>query len=439
MEVPDARRRPGRPPTRLDPDSSSAARLGAAIRSGRLEHGLTLRVLADQIGFSVPHLSAVERAEKPASEQFVAACDDVLDAGGELLALLPYVVYERAAERHRNQARRRWGRAPTTARTAPGTAIGPGAAQDPDSEIVSWLGRLFPEYSSADYMLGPRHLLPVIAEHLRIIDGLVSSTDAPNERLLLVGARYAEFACWLHQDAGSLRRAAHWADRALRWARLAGQDGLASYVLMRKSSLATSRRDPRAAVALAREAARPSSALTGRAQALAAQQEAHGLALAGSEIGAQRCLDDAHAALQVNGNGTGPGRYCGPAYIELQRATCWLRLGQPARAIAVFERELAGLPEVHRRDRGVYLAQLAAAYAADRRPEEAARAAWEALTITRLTGSARGAAGIGQAWRALTPWHRHRPIDELGQAIAAWVHANRAERAADTRPSPNRR
>ena len=57
----------------------------------------------------------------------------------------------------------------------------------------------------------------------------------------------------------------------------------------------------------------------------------------------------------------GPGRYCAPAYVEIQRAATWIELGRPERAITLFEDSLARLPSVHRRDRGVYLARLASA------------------------------------------------------------------------------
>jgi len=100
--------RRGRPPKPLNPDASSAARLGAALRARRLETGLTLEALAGLIGFSPQHVSQVELAQASVSGQFVAACDRALDANGSLLALLEPVVYERARERHdRSAARRR--------------------------------------------------------------------------------------------------------------------------------------------------------------------------------------------------------------------------------------------------------------------------------------------------------------------------------------------
>jgi len=101
--------RRGRRSQPVDPSASSAARLGAEIRARRLERALTLQELARDIGFSTAHLSAVELAKAPVSEQFVLACDRALNAGGALLALLPAAVYERASQRHRNEARRRWG------------------------------------------------------------------------------------------------------------------------------------------------------------------------------------------------------------------------------------------------------------------------------------------------------------------------------------------
>jgi hypothetical protein len=72
-----------------------------------LARALTLERLARQIGFSAQHVSEVERAHASFSEAFVVACDRALDADGELMALLPAVILERAAKRHSNQARRR--------------------------------------------------------------------------------------------------------------------------------------------------------------------------------------------------------------------------------------------------------------------------------------------------------------------------------------------
>jgi transcriptional regulator with XRE-family HTH domain len=99
--------RRGRPPHSPNPDASHADRLGAEIRLRRQAQGLTLKALATLIGFSSQHLSEVELAKAPVSGPFVAACDRALDARGDLLDLLPAVVYERAMQRHERSAARK--------------------------------------------------------------------------------------------------------------------------------------------------------------------------------------------------------------------------------------------------------------------------------------------------------------------------------------------
>ncbi len=82
----------GRPPKPVDPDASTAARLGAEIRARRQVKGLTLQALAAQIGFSSQHLSQAELAKATVSRSFVSACDRALEAEGSLLGLFPAVI-----------------------------------------------------------------------------------------------------------------------------------------------------------------------------------------------------------------------------------------------------------------------------------------------------------------------------------------------------------
>ena len=70
----------GRPPKPLNPDASSAARLGAALRARRVENGLTLVKLAERIGYSPQHVSEVELAQASVSGSFVAECDRALES-----------------------------------------------------------------------------------------------------------------------------------------------------------------------------------------------------------------------------------------------------------------------------------------------------------------------------------------------------------------------
>lgn len=150
--------RRGRPPKPLDPNASNAARLGAEIRSRRLERGLTLEALAELIGFTPQHISEVERAKASVSSPFLAQCDRALEARGSLLELLPAVVYERALERHdRSVARRRSRRSRVTheRRELPGAPAC--ATTDTEDRVMAALRReLLCRYDS-DQPDGEKH------------------------------------------------------------------------------------------------------------------------------------------------------------------------------------------------------------------------------------------------------------------------------------------
>ncbi|MGH3584928.1 MAG: hypothetical protein ACRDQ0_01275 [Pseudonocardia sp.] len=121
-------------------------------------------------------------------------------------------------------------------------------------------------------------------------------------------------------------------------------------------------------------------------------QEAYGHTLDGNEEAAQTLLDDAHtwAASDTAGDAReGHGSYCTPSYIEIQRANCWLTLGKPNKAVALYEKSLATLPVVYERARAASLSRLAVAYVATGQIEQAASAAHAALPVARSGGSMR--------------------------------------------------
>ena len=225
-----------------------------------------------------------------------------------------------------------------------------------------------------------------------------------------VGARYAEFASWLNQDSGNARAATHWADRAMEWAQEAGNPLMVSYVLVRKADQAAATRDAPRTIGLAQSALQHRRRLTSRGRAVALQQVAVGHALAGNEVACQRALDGAAqlAERSQQEGDEGPGRYCTPAYVEIQRAATWIELGRPERAITLFEDSLARLPSVHRRDRGVYLARLASAYALSGSPDVSVRKGWEAVSVAQATGSRRISTELGQLRARLAPGSARR-------------------------------
>jgi transcriptional regulator with XRE-family HTH domain len=290
------------------------------------------------------------------------------------------------------------------------------------SEVADHLTRAFPELSTADWLLGPHQVLGTVGGHLDLVQQLLPNiAGAKRVRLLQVGARYAEFASWLNQDSGNTRAATHWADRAMEWAQEAGNLLMVSYVLVRKADQAAALRDAPRTLGLAQCALHHRRRLTSRGRAVALHQEAVGHALAGNEAACQRALDAAAqlAERSQQEGDEGPGRYCTSAYVEIQRAATWIELGRPERAITLFEDSLARLPSVHRRDRGVYLARLASAYALSGSPDVSVRKGWEALAVAQATGSRRITTELGQLRTRLAPWASTPPVGQLLKELQA--------------------
>ncbi len=168
---------------------------------------------------------------------------------------------------------------------------------------------------------------------------------------------------------------------------------MVSWSLFRRSQQATAGGDAAQVIGLAGAARRGGGDLPGPMLAAILQQEAQGHALDGDEAACHAMLDEAHTfAVGTDDAGDargGHGSFCTPGYLEMQRGGCWLLLGQPAKAVTPFETALHSMPAVYRRDRGVALGGLAAAFAAGGEPERAAQVAIEALGIARTAGSTR--------------------------------------------------
>jgi hypothetical protein len=117
--------------------------------------------------------------------------------------------------------------------------------------------------------------------------------------------------------------------------------------------------------------------------------------------------------------------YCTPSYIEAEAEAeaeagdCWLLLGQPQKAVTIFERGLAAWPTEYQRDRGLNLARLAVAHAASREPEHACAVAHEALAVVRNAGSARAVAELRRLPALLIDWPDAPPVVELEETLAA--------------------
>lgn len=277
-----------------------------------------------------------------------------------------------------------------------------------------------------DNLLGPRYALSGVLLQLQLLEELLISAPASaRTEFVAMAAQYAESAAWLYEDSGDLAAAQTYNSRAMEWAHEAGDDLLLAWTLFRSSQQATYRANAASVIGLSQAAQRNAAVLTPPMRAAIAAQEAHGYALDGDEAQAQRLLDESHqwAATDTAGDAReGHGSFCTASYIELQRAACWLRLGNPQRAIELYETTLPTLPSVYRRDRGVALSWCAMAHLAAGQPEQAACIAREALQIALGVGSQRTVHEVRAVGRQLTSYRYLAPVrqllDELATAAA---------------------
>jgi tetratricopeptide (TPR) repeat protein/transcriptional regulator with XRE-family HTH domain len=103
-----------------DDDAEAGRTFGARLRGIRQGVGLSLAVLAQETFYSKGYLSKVESGAKPPTHELAARCDDVLDTGGTLAAL---VDQERPASASALLARPAQLPAPATNFTGRTTAI----------------------------------------------------------------------------------------------------------------------------------------------------------------------------------------------------------------------------------------------------------------------------------------------------------------------------
>jgi tetratricopeptide (TPR) repeat protein len=264
-----------------------------------------------------------------------------------------------------------------------------------------------------------RNYTPICSS--RELTQLESVTVAARREVARLGAQYAESASWLYEDSRDLATAYYWNNRAMEWAHEAGDDLLLSWTLFRRSQQVVATGNATHVLSLAHAAGRSGEALLPPMRAAIAQQEAVGHSMDGDERSAQRKLDEARqwAATDIDGDArNGHGSFCTASYIEVQRAGCWLTLGKPKRAIELYESTVPQVPTVYRRDRGMALGRLARAYSVVGEPEQAARAATDALDIARSVGSARTIAEVQIVGQRLKPYRQAESVAQLLDELA---------------------
>ncbi|WP_445401719.1 hypothetical protein ACSMX9_09945 [Streptomyces sp. LE64] len=200
--------------------------------------------------------------------------------------------------------------------------------------------------------------------------------------------------------------ASFWRGMTQEMAMRARDPHLIAYSLVNQAQVRTDLGDGCAVIDLCEAALENSGRLTPKVRIMAMQQQAHGASLTKDRGAVDRLLDHATGLLVQVDDDLPWGNACRrtPGYLEVQRATCYGRLGLGSEAVSLWEQVLEAVPETARRDRGVYLARHATAAARSGDPDHALEIAQNAVNIAVETQSARMEAELRQLTRAMTPW-----------------------------------
>ncbi|WP_344019946.1 Twin-arginine translocation pathway signal [Streptomyces luteireticuli] len=288
---------------------------------------------------------------------------------------------------------------------------GPVSQRYVDPSLIDYFTEQLEGHYRADVLLGPHDLIDTVSAQYALIDRLVRVATGETRRgLLRVGAAYAALVGWLHQDARDLAEATFWRGVAQEVALRVQDPLLISYSLVNQAQVRTDLKDGPGVIDLCEAALNHRSGLPPKIQVMALQQQAHGTSLCNDRKSSDRLLDQAASHVSRVDDELPWGNACRrtPGYLEVQRATCYGRLGLGKEAVALWSEVLRIVPPTARRDRGVYLARFAHAAALAREPDQATELAEQAVSIALDTGSARMRRELTTLRSAMLPWRDTR-------------------------------
>jgi transcriptional regulator with XRE-family HTH domain len=298
----------------------------------------------------------------------------------------------------------------------------PGPAASPP--VLNYLKSVFVQYMQAEPLVGARFLVATVESQLPLIEELCKDANGGiRSEVVRVGARYAEFLGWLHQDTGDSEAAMRWTVRALDYSAELDDPALTSYVYQRRSNIAAEAGQAGHAMGLANAALRTAERLPGPVRATALRASANAHAMLGHAVQSAYALDEARTFVVPAGRASDEdgnlAPFCSAAYIDMEAASCALQLGRPEQAVDLLETSLRHWPAEQQRDRGLCLARLATAHARVGNLEAVDVTATEAARIAQSTGSARILAELGRLQTLLAPWGKLVEIAALNRLLNA--------------------
>jgi hypothetical protein len=289
-----------------------------------------------------------------------------------------------------------------------------------DPELIPYFRQQLEGHYSADMLLGPRALISTVTAQCNLIGQLVDSADEPTrQRMAVVGTSFATFAAWLYLDAGDMAAALYWHDAAQEMAHRSRDREAIACALVDRAMARTDQGAGAAVVDLCGGALMNAGHLSPELRVFALQQQAHGASLLGDRRQVDTLLDEAGQLVdQVDVEVWGTACLRTPHYVEVQRATCYGRLGLASEAFGVWQQIIPAAPSSARRDVGVWMARQATLSASLREPERTVEFTRHAVKVALETGSVRVRRELEATEVTMTPWQAEPVGRDFAEVLA---------------------
>jgi hypothetical protein len=392
---------------------------------------MSLADLARQVNYSRGYLSKIENGVSAPSVLMARRCAAAVGAGADLAALVP----AKPAGRRVGAGQGGGGQGGTVGLLLPASgwaepgigdaspAFPPvGRVGGPGPDVEAWYITIFQNLRELGRRAQPAAVLPVLSAQVGVLRRYIDVVAEPQRgRLVLLAARFAEYAGWMAQEAGDDAAAQRWTALAERLAVEAGDRDLVAYTLVRQAEFTLYHDDPLGTIELAGRAARlPEVSL--RIKALAAHREAQGLALVGETKMCEKALERAAEHLRGTDGRPDGGTLLGSTTVTDLGAVvagwCAYDLGSTSQAIELLEAGLGGIPDRSTRVRAVFASRLALAHEAAGHHDEVDRLAMEILEVVPLIESASVRSQLRILGRALIRGSHRNRARQLHAAFA---------------------
>lgn len=409
-------------------------RMGALLRALRQAADLSLGAVAARIGCAPSLICQVETGQRAARRWLLECLDTVYDTGGTLQTLTAVSIHGTTTSLELIVQLPKDNRRVVVPRRDVMLSLALGVLTDPLRPLLH-PGPTTPEATAQILARYEQSLASLVrmarsARPSLVIDALVGNVivlegvrqSCPHryrEATAVLQARHAESLSWMSEEAGDVRDATFWTDRAAQWAMGAHWHAMVAYTCVRRSMIALTFGDtgPQAVrhAALALEMPQVPS----HVRALAAKQMAYGYALAGQADDSARALD-LTARLMTRTEEEAQEPPVGQRSVldddlhAIFQGTCDVYLGRGRSPIEMLTPHLKEVARQSPRTHAITRAKIARAHIDAGDPTAACELIMDAANETEAVGSQTARAELRRAAPALRRWARN---DDVAQVL----------------------